>query len=178
MFQEQPLVESPLLGFDGALGGNAVTPRGLNCSLLRQLVLCEGIVTKGALVKPKVVSTVQYNPRNEQVFTKSYRDSTSAFGMPTPSVFMSKDPNTNDPLSMEFGLCLYKDHQAITVQEMPEKAPAGQLPRSVEVVLDDDLADAAKPGDRVQVVGVYRALPSAHDGRSKVSQIFTFLFFL
>ncbi len=50
---------------------------------------------------------------------------------------------------------------------MPEKAPPGQLPRSVEVMLDGDLADSAKPGDRVQVVGVYRALPSAHDGRSK-----------
>ncbi len=161
------VAELPLLGFDGALGGNWVTPRGLTSGLLRQLVLVEGIVTKGSLVKPKIVSTVQYNPRTERSFFKSFRDATSSFGLPTPAVFMSVDPDTKDPLSMEFGLCLYKDHQSITVQEMPEKAPAGQLPRSVEVILDDDLADAAKPGDRVQVVGVYRALPSAHDGRSK-----------
>lgn len=59
---------------------------------------------------------------------------------------------------------------------MPEKAPAGQLPRSIDIVADDDLVDQCKPGDRVQIIGAYRCLPGKMGGHT--SAVFRYFYIL
>lgn len=162
------------VGFEGSLGVNSVSPRGLSSSLLNTLVEVEGIVTKCSSVRPKLVRSVQYCPATNVYSTREYRDATSmdigievrenaGERLPTGASFPTADTDGN-ALEMEHGYCQYKDCQTLVLQEMPEKARVGQLPRSIEIVLEHDLVDRAKPGDRIRCVGVYRSLPNAQNG--------------
>ncbi|KAJ1965971.1 MCM DNA helicase complex subunit [Dipsacomyces acuminosporus] len=150
------------VGFRGSFGSHHLTPRGLRASFLGQLVCIEGIVTRCSLVRPKVVRSVHYSEATKTFFAKNYHDQTSSVGGNTKNAgFSSAYPTTDDkgnPLTTEYGYSKYMDHQTVNVQEMPERAPPGQLPRGVDIMLDDDLVDTVKPGDRVSLVGVYRAL--------------------
>ncbi|XP_040839462.1 DNA replication licensing factor MCM3 isoform X2 [Ochotona curzoniae] len=134
------------IGLEGSFGSKHVSPRTLTSCFLSCIVCVEGIVTKCSLVRPKVVRSVHYCPATKKTIERRYSDLTTLVAFPSSSAYPTKD------------------HQTITIQEMPEKAPAGQLPRSVDVILDDDLVDKVKPGDRIQVVGTYRCLPGKKGG--------------
>ncbi|XP_029563651.1 DNA replication licensing factor MCM3-like isoform X1 [Salmo trutta] len=151
------------VGFEGSFGTKHVTPRSLAARYLGNLVCVEGIVTKCSLVRPKITRSVHYCPATKKTLERKYTDLTSLDAFPSSSIYPTKDEE-NNPLETEFGLCVYKDHQTLTIQEMPEKAPAGQLPRSVDIIANDDLVDMVKPGDRVQMVGIYRCLPAKQGG--------------
>lgn len=155
--------EEFFIGLEGSFGNKHVTPRTLTSRLLGSMVCVEGIITKCSLVRPKVVRSVHYCPATKKTMERKYTDMTSLDAFPSSAIYPTKDEE-NNPLETEFGLSIYKDHQTITVQEMPEKAPAGQLPRSVDIILDNDLVDMVKPGDRVQVIGTYRCLPGKKGG--------------
>ena len=149
--------------FSGEFGVNKVTPRCLNSSHLGKLVELRGIVTRCTLVRPKMVKSVHFCQATGLTSSREYRDVTSNRGLPTPTVYPTRDPDGN-LLTTQFGLCTFIDQQVLTVQELPETAPPGQLPRSVEVVLEGDLRDAAKPGDRVSCVGIYKPVPPRSSG--------------
>uniref|UniRef100_A0A7E4UWU3 DNA replication licensing factor MCM3 n=1 Tax=Panagrellus redivivus TaxID=6233 RepID=A0A7E4UWU3_PANRE len=153
------------IGFEGAFGNGHVNPRSLKTSYLGHLVCCEGIVTRCSAVRPKIVKSVHFCPATKKTLEKKYTDATSYDSFPTSNAYPTEDENKN-PLETEVALSQYKNHQTFSIQELPESAPAGQLPRSIDIICDDDLADRCKPGDRVRVVGLYRVLPNKQNGVS------------
>ncbi|GAA6051329.1 hypothetical protein JCM3770_004486 [Rhodotorula araucariae] len=159
--------ETFYVGYKGSFGENHTTPRTLKSEKLGKMVCLEGIVTRCNLVRPKMQQSVHYCPSTTNFHTRLYTDrlsSAAASGAPVSSSAYPQTDADGNPLEIEHGLSTFMDHQMISIQEMPERAPAGQLPRSVEVVLEDDLVDSCKPGDRLQIVGVYRSLGGGNGG--------------
>ncbi|CAG8787225.1 10649_t:CDS:2, partial [Gigaspora rosea] len=111
-----------------------------------------------SLVRLKLSKSVHFCEKTGVFYYKEYQDSTTIGNhLPAASGYPTEDENGN-PLTTEFGHSVYKDHQTICLQEMPEKAQTGQLLRSVDIILDDDLVDKVKPGDRIQLAGCYKAI--------------------
>ncbi|KAI9089826.1 MCM2/3/5 family-domain-containing protein [Phlyctochytrium arcticum] len=146
------------IGLEGSFGDHKVSPRNISSVHLGKTISIEGIITRCSLVRPKVAKSVHYCDKTGAFHMQEYQDGTSlGSAIPSGSTYPKEDTDGN-PLTTEFGWSSYRDYQTVSLQEMPERAPAGQLPRPLDVILDDDLADRVKPGDRVQIVGVYRSM--------------------
>lgn len=59
------------------------------------------------------------------------------------------------PFSINMEQTLYRNYQKITLQESPGRIPAGRIPRSKDCILLADLCDTCKPGDEIEVTGIY-----------------------
>jgi DNA replication licensing factor MCM4 len=53
--------------------------------------------------------------------------------------------------------CTFMDRQVLKLQETPELVPEGETPQNIQVICFDDLVDTVRPGDRVEVTGIYKA---------------------
>ena len=62
----------------------------------------------------------------------------------------------------------YTTRQLWKVQESPDDMPPGQTPHSMTMQAFDSLVDAAQPGDRVTVTGIYRAQQIREAPRARV----------
>ncbi|GAC96288.1 hypothetical protein PHSY_003868 [Pseudozyma hubeiensis SY62] len=146
------------IGLRGSFGDHHVNPRTLRSVHLGKMMSLEGIVTRCSLVRPKILKSVHYCEKTLKFHQREYRDATMYGTLPPSSTVYPTEDESGNRLTTEYGHSLFRDHQMISIQEMPERAPPGQLPRSIDVVMDDDMVDRCKPGDRIQLVGMYRSL--------------------
>jgi len=156
-----PYKEKFEISFEGNFGRNHITPRGLIANNLGQLIQVEGIVTRLSTVKSKLLQSVHFCEDCQEFSQHCYDDPYNLHESKVEKTLITiptKDYKGH-PIRTEFGLCNYKDSQSLVLQEMPERTPPGQLPRSIEVILEKDLVNRAKPGDRIDVVGVYKIMP-------------------
>lgn len=70
------------------------------------------------------------------------------------------------PFSVNMEETIFKNYQRLTVQESPGKISAGRVPRAKDVILLGDLCDTCRPGDEIDLTGVYT---NSYDGSLNIA---------
>ncbi|KAI7878565.1 MCM-domain-containing protein [Lichtheimia hyalospora FSU 10163] len=65
----------------------------------------------------------------------------------------------DNTMSLVHNRCVFADKQVCRLQETPDVVPDGQTPQTVTLCLYEDLVDVAKPGDRLEITGIFRGVP-------------------
>ncbi|KAI9208361.1 MCM2/3/5 family-domain-containing protein [Polychytrium aggregatum] len=125
--------------------------RLLRQSHLNTLIRVSGVVTRRSTVFPQL-KYVKFDCKAcGVVLGPFYQDVHGEIKINKCSNCQSKGPfliNSEETI--------YRNYQRLTLQESPGTVPAGRLPRHKEVVLLWDLVDSARPGEEIEVIGIYR----------------------
>ncbi|KAG9038672.1 MCM DNA helicase complex subunit [Tulasnella sp. JGI-2019a] len=125
--------------------------RELRRSNLNKVVRVKGVVTRRTGVFPQLKYVKFDCTKCGGVLGPFYQDASR-------EVRVSFCPNCEGkgPFTVNSEQTVYRNYQKMTLQESPGSVPAGRLPRHREVILLWDLIDTAKPGEEVEVTGIYR----------------------
>lgn len=124
---------------------------------LNQLVRVSGVVTRRTGVFPQL-KYVKFDCLKCGVVLGPFVQDSHA----EVAVTFCTNCHAKGPFKLNSDKTLYRNYQRVTLQEAPGSVPAGRLPRHRDVILLADLVDVAKPGEAVDVVGIYR---NNYDGR-------------
>lgn len=119
---------------------------------LNTLIKVSGVVTRRSGVFPHLRMVRLNCEKCHQVLSPTATTS----GRPERSIAQCPECGAKGPFSVNSEESLFGNFQKINLQESPGSVPAGRLPRYKEVIMLYDLIDAARPGEEVEITGIYR----------------------
>lgn len=127
------------------------TLRQLRQSHLNCLVRVSGVVTRRTGVFPQL-KYVMFLCQKCGATLGPFQQEASA----EVKISFCQNCQSRGPFTVNSEKTVYRNYQKLTLQESPGSVPSGRLPRQREVILLADLIDTAKPGDEIEVTGIYR----------------------
>lgn len=124
--------------------------RSLRQLHLNQLVRTNGVITSSTSVLPQL-SMIKYNCLKCNFLLGPFYQSLEKEVKPQTC----PECQSQGPFEINMEQTIYSNYQRITIQESPGKVPAGRLPRSKDAILMGDLCDSCKPGDEIDITGIY-----------------------
>ncbi|OLN81138.1 DNA replication licensing factor mcm2 [Colletotrichum chlorophyti] len=127
------------------------TLRQLRQTHLNCLVRVSGVVTKRTGVFPQL-KYVKFDCTKCGITLGPFQQESNV----EVKISYCQNCQSRGPFTLNSEKTVYRNYQKLTLQESPGTVPAGRLPRHREVVLLWDLIDKAKPGEEIEVTGIYR----------------------
>ncbi len=134
----------------------AIPLRGLRAKNIDKLVFFNGITIRSSTIRPKLTKALFECQLCGAQF--ELLQLTSKIKWPKFCVSKRCKAKTQSDFRLISKDSEFIDWQSIMIQEIPEDLPPGRIPRSVQAILTYDLVDIVKPGDRVQIVGLYKSV--------------------
>ncbi len=133
-----------------------VKVREIKSEYIGKMIQIEGIITRMLPVKSKLVKAVfRHSKCGAEFLWPESEDEVIGERLEKPTI-CPVCGESGGTFTLVKEKSVYIDYQRVMIQERPEDVPGGQMPRSIEVELTEDLVDTARPGDRVSVVGIVR----------------------
>src|SRR5881296_2786763 len=145
--------------------------RRIGAEHLNQMVLVDGIIVRVTQVKPMIVKA-KFQCRKCLEIIAEEQEGDLMSGPAGAICPMCKQRSAFKLLEDE---SVFKNTQEVRIQERPEDLPPGQLPRYMDVRLEVDMVDFARPGDRVGVTALVRAQREYYGEKGKL-RTFTLYF--
>ncbi|KAJ3123031.1 hypothetical protein HK100_011745 [Physocladia obscura] len=90
-----------------------------------------------------------------------------------PTICPRPECRAKNSMRLVHNRCEFSDKQICRMQETPDETPDGQTPYTVSMCLYDELVDVSKPGDRVEITGIFRGVPvRVNDRRRAIKALF------
>lgn len=124
--------------------------RNLRHTNLNQLIKIKGVITKRTNVFPQLKVIMFYCTKCGEKKGPFYYNGSNDINLGACLICQA-----NGPFKIETEGTIYRNYQKLTIQESPDIVPPGRVPRQKEIVVTNDLVDTIRPGDRVEIGGIY-----------------------
>ncbi|KAH0575944.1 DNA replication licensing factor MCM3 [Spironucleus salmonicida] len=129
-------------------------PRTLKSEDFLTFRTVQGIIKKIEAPMPKIQQLVTF--KNDAFETQQFSDPTIEMNVNQANSFIIR---SNNEVTRLYGLSTFKVTQKLYLQDFPELVNA-KMPKTIMCIVNNSTVDKLRPGDRVQLTGVF--IPSPH----------------
>ena len=129
--------------------------RQLRSIELGKLISINGTITRTSEVKPELIKGTFIC----KMCNTAIKNVEQQFRYTEPKICTNLNCNNHNKWELLEEESVFADWQKLKVQESPNDIPTGSMPRTIDVILRNELVEKAKPGDKCTFIGTLIVVP-------------------